>query len=282
MVKHELVDEINTHLEGLDVTGATVSQLRAVVTRLRQSRGLSTGTSRPEYKGLSRMKKPELQVLCRNSGVDPRGMTNDEMRAFLTGWSVEEALRTGRVAGYPLGEPHGSDEIDFGRHKGLMYREVYESFPKYCNWVLEQIHSGEETSPQLARLGAWIDKMNRLTNPTEQDAEMGMPDSGPEEEPAVPLRARTPQEDYFHMDSPDQEPEDSDGETEHPPNVIQRLLREWDVLHNKPEAASSSGSGWTSVKPPSPKWDPKARAKPPSMPGSRAAAAARFVRGAWS
>ena len=209
-------------------------------------------------------------------------MTCDEMRAFLTGWSVEEALKTGRVAGFPLGEAHGSDEVDFGRHKGLMYREVYESFPKYCNWVLEQIHSGEEVSPQLARLGAWLDKMNRMcSHDPENVDEMETDDHGPEEDPAVPLRRRAPQEDYFQMDDPDKEPEESDGEAEQPPNVIQRLLREWDVIHNS--KSSSSDSGWTSLKQqPTPKWDPKAKARPPTMPVSRAEAAARLARGVWS
>ena len=52
----------------------------------------------PDIKGISKMRKAQLEAVMVKKGLDPTSKTKDEMVGELKGWSVQNVLETGRVA----------------------------------------------------------------------------------------------------------------------------------------------------------------------------------------
>ena len=52
--------------------------------------------------------------------------------------------------------PCDSDRVLFGKHNGKTFREVYDNYPTYCNWVIETQEQGESPSPQLLYFAKYL------------------------------------------------------------------------------------------------------------------------------
>jgi len=112
MTKAELEREAEAY--GMDVRGATAGMLKVTLKSLRAE-------DRPQkssIKGLSSMKKANLQALAEERGIpNSATMSLKELRLRLQGWSPEAATATGKVA-RPQTTITGSDVVAFGRWKG--------------------------------------------------------------------------------------------------------------------------------------------------------------------
>ena len=53
----------------------------------------------------------------------------------------------------------GTDKVNFGKHCGRTYQEVYQDHPEYSNWVLETLETGDSCSDGMKRLGRYLNSM---------------------------------------------------------------------------------------------------------------------------
>ena len=55
----------------------------------------------------------------------------------------------------PMDRPHDLDRVNFGKHTGETFLEVYQNDPGYVSWILESMTHGEP-SPAMNRLAAYF------------------------------------------------------------------------------------------------------------------------------
>jgi hypothetical protein len=178
MSKQELIDEAESL--GFDVRGARITHLRLVLQKHRRNALLQRP---PELRGLSSMRRAELVDLAEARHIArPETMTVEQLRAALGGWCLATANATGRImTGYLT--PSANDHITFGKHKGLTYEQLFQHYPKYVAWVLDQTERNT-CSADLSRLGTYL----RMRTCDDEAMQPYTPDpnDSPEEEAPVP------------------------------------------------------------------------------------------------
>ena len=176
MSKQEMADEASSL--GFDARGATQTQLKLILRDQRRKAGLARS---PDLKGLSGMRKKELVDLAVIRGfTNPEEYTVDELRTILSGWDLATATATGQ-ASTPFRLPTDADRITFGKHRGITYRQLYDNFPKYVQWVINEATDNEECQPDLVRLNSYL-TAKRERETAMQDDERADEES-PDEEP---------------------------------------------------------------------------------------------------
>ena len=88
--------------------------------------------------GLWALKKPELVTRCKEFGIPHSpNATVAQLQALIKGYARMVTA------------PQDSNTLDFGKHVGRSYVEVYHESPKYVQWVRDTSVEDPESSQQL-------------------------------------------------------------------------------------------------------------------------------------
>jgi hypothetical protein len=145
----------------------TVVELRQLVMELRGPK------SKDPMSAFGKMNKAELQAECTRRDIlfEPKATK---------GWlllRLRDELST---------EPDGHTMFDWGKHKGLLWAEVYLEKPKWTEWAKETAASNSESSNGLLQYVRWV-QMVEAGGPVYKTLQgRHARDEGPDEETEVP------------------------------------------------------------------------------------------------
>ena len=134
----------------------TVVELRAI---LKQERDKST-PAKPATTNLGKKKLVELKECYKNLGLgDPENMTRglliNQIKRHVLGVAGTDSEKS--ETQNPKGAPE-EQKVRFGKHSNLTYKEITESYPKYCEWVITTSEMEDEACPQLHELARYLKK----------------------------------------------------------------------------------------------------------------------------
>ena len=70
-------------------------------------------------------------------------------------YSIPQLVRAATLEIYHRSAPDPTDMVGFGKHANLMYSELKDLQPTYCQWVVQTAGEGE-ADPRLLRLAGWL------------------------------------------------------------------------------------------------------------------------------
>lgn len=135
----------------------TNAELQIRLEELRNQHGLP-----PLGKAKERTPLREIMIRLNKASVKKDLLiqfVRDEMRVPITGNELmNELKKKGILAAYNLAETSEEDPVGFGEHASLTYREIQQTQPRYCEWVMKTFQEGS-VDPRLARLAKWLQKV---------------------------------------------------------------------------------------------------------------------------
>ena len=159
--KAECIQELRSHQIEPN-KDLTLPEMRTLLKEARREAGLLSSTSQDkdvmgEIKNANAVK---LRTMASERRIDFNAKTTvGEFRMLLRAHVVQS----------------GTNEtvVDFGKHKGMTYAEVAETFPSYLTWAKEEVLRASDPHWQLLQLAAWAKKRE-----SGKDDEEEMPPAG--------------------------------------------------------------------------------------------------------
>jgi hypothetical protein len=164
LTKQELLQELTEAGQSPDPKW-TVPELRALLSEYRAKWNPQAASG----KGLSTLTKQQLQEECDRYNIP----YDSKMTRGVLMLKLRYAIESQEVSGNTV--------ITFGKHKGMLYKEVLATKPKYVEWAIETAKTTDHR--ELIQLGTWLE------NPTTEATPAAGPGfcDGPDEDEPVPV-----------------------------------------------------------------------------------------------
>ncbi|CAE7201192.1 RE2 [Symbiodinium sp. CCMP2592] len=148
-----------------------------------QARGLDANAALKKQKTPLQIKVTQLNGAARKKADLVKLLQEEYMMDINPLMTVKQLVGKGldHLYEHTACSPH--DQVCFGRHAQMLYHEVKESYPQYCDWVMKTSREEKECSIHLRRLAMWLEQEKMDPIKIEPGSSSGGLNEPPPEEP---------------------------------------------------------------------------------------------------